>query len=302
MLPNFIRKKLYGSYMRVTAPEPAPDRSGLAIVAIVKNEARHIAEWADFHYRAGVRHFYIYNDASTDDTVGQLQKALPAEALTVTPWGMRVWEATFGLNLNMQALAYAHAVANYGRDYRWFAFIDTDEFLVPVAADTLPAALDGLDLPNLSLPWHMFGFNDHDTPPEGGMIPNYLVRAEVDLEGARGSSGFKMLADPCRVEVVSIHKALTCDKGLTWNDSGVQATFKTRVKNGFYSAQRIQLNHYYTRSRAELEAKLKRGSPRAGINDTYRRRVTRAAELIESTKVPDTRAAEWYAKAKAGSA
>jgi len=23
MLPNFIRKKLYGSYMRVTAPEPA---------------------------------------------------------------------------------------------------------------------------------------------------------------------------------------------------------------------------------------------------------------------------------------
>ena len=39
----------------------------LAVVAILKNEARYIKEWLDYHLLAGVDHFYLYDNASSDN-------------------------------------------------------------------------------------------------------------------------------------------------------------------------------------------------------------------------------------------
>ena len=32
----------------------------LAVVSIMKNEARYVKEWLDYHLLAGVNHFFIY--------------------------------------------------------------------------------------------------------------------------------------------------------------------------------------------------------------------------------------------------
>ena len=39
----------------------------LSVCAIYKNEARYLAEWLEFHLLAGVEHFFLYNNDSTDD-------------------------------------------------------------------------------------------------------------------------------------------------------------------------------------------------------------------------------------------
>ncbi len=93
--------------LRITPAPPAPDRAGVAIVLIVKNEARHIAEWARFHHRAGVAHFIVYDNASTDGTADRLREALPAGALTLVPWAQSRFRTLTNREIHNQVLAYA---------------------------------------------------------------------------------------------------------------------------------------------------------------------------------------------------
>lgn len=279
------------SKLGLSAPQPMPGRAGLAIVAIVRNEARYIGEWARFHHAAGARHFYIYDDASRDDTLAELRAALPPEALTVTPWAQRLSDIRLGREIHNQVLAYAHAAGNFGGAYRWMAFVDVDEFLIPTAAEGYEAALAPLgDIPNVSLPWHMFGTSGHATPPEGGVLRNYLMRARDPMGDAPGLRAFKMLVDPCRLSALRIHSMETDGTQDTWNDAGQRSSFTARDKPGFYATAALQLNHYYTRSQADLEAKIGRGPNLVAKTGEYRRKVLRTVASIEADLVEDTRA------------
>ena len=125
-------------------PRRGPTRgaSGVAIALIVKDEARHIAEWAAFHHRAGVRHFLIYDNGGTDGTIERPARArCPETARTIVPWRQVLTDAWLGREIHNQVLAYAHAASNFGGAFRWMAFIDADEFLVPKRAESIPGAL-----------------------------------------------------------------------------------------------------------------------------------------------------------------
>ena len=39
----------------------------LAVVAILKNEGHYLKEWLDYHLLAGVDHFYLYDNDSSDN-------------------------------------------------------------------------------------------------------------------------------------------------------------------------------------------------------------------------------------------
>ena len=279
--------------LRVEAPQPAPGREGIALVAIMRNEARHAGEWAAFHREAGVGHLYLYDDGSTDGTVEIVRSLMPET--TVIPWAQRFISAREGwlgaARVHNQVAAYVHAVVNFGARWRWMACLDADEFLVPTEAPSLPEALAGLDVSNVSLPWHMFGRGGRDAPPEEGTVLGFTRRARDPMDPARGASGFKCLFDPCALRVASVHEMRT-DGDRTWNDAGREATFATRRDPAFLSTARVQLNHYYTRSAADLGAKLARGSNLA--DPAYRRRVERTVQAIERDEVEDRLAAEWW--------
>ena len=184
---SLLSRLLYPPITRlaITAPPGAPTRAGIAIVLIVRNEARHIAEWARFHHAAGVSRFFVYENGPGDGTIEAIRAALPAEALTVIPWAQSRFRTTRNREIHNQVLAYAHALMNFGPAFRWMAFIDVDEFLVPVSAPSIPRALEGLeDAAHISLPWQMFGRGGHATPPEGG-VPNFLSRREGGDEWIR---------------------------------------------------------------------------------------------------------------------
>lgn len=282
--------------LTLSPPQPQTGREGLAIVLIVRNEADHIAEWARFHLLAGVSHFYVYDNGCTDATLARMQ-AVAADRMTVMPWDQKLYEGRFGFEIHNQVLAYAHALRNFGGRHRWLSFIDVDEFLVPMQDDSLPAALTALEhCPNISLPWHMFGRSGHLTPPDGGVLINYTKRHARPEVFAKGTSNFKMIVDPCRVTSVKVHEIEVDGSPMTANDLGTATTNARRSETGFYSNARIQLNHYYTRSDAELRAKIGRGPNLTTPNAAHVHRVMRKAEAIERETVEDRTALEFLAR------
>jgi hypothetical protein len=277
-------------------PRPEPGRHGLAIVLIAKNEARHVGEWAEFHARAGARAFFVYDDGSTDATVPILRETLGA-ALTVTPWAQRLSDAALGREIHNQMLAYAHAASNFGAAFRWMTFIDVDEFLVPRRAATLPEALGHLEgCRNISLPWHMFGHCGHKTPPAGGIVRNYLFRAADPMSDARGVRAFKCIVDPCHLTAVKVHSMETDDGDRTCNDRGAAVRLADRDKPGFYSADNIQLNHYYARSEQELEEKVGRGHFVTAMQPRYAHKIRRTIANVEKAVVEDRAAVDYLAR------
>lgn len=287
---RFLLRPRNVTKIAIDPPAARPGREGLAIVLIVRNEDAHIAEWARFHRLAGARAFFVYDNGCTDGTIAALRSEVEA---TVIPWDQRLRDGRLGFEIHNQVLAYAHAVRNFGGAFRWMAFIDADEFLVP--ATDLPTELAALaHATSLSLPWHMFGRSGHLTPPEGGVVPNYLRRNADPMGDDKGLRHFKMIVDPCAVRTVKVHEMQAPDDR-TWNVAGVESTLSRRKDRAFYAADRIQLNHYYTRSDAELQAKIARGSNLTRVEAEHRRRVLRNVAAIEASEVEDRRAAAWLA-------
>jgi Glycosyltransferase family 92 len=293
---GFLSRSRSITRIAISPPAALPGRAGLAIVLIVRNEERHIAEWARFHLMAGAAHIYAYDDGCTDQTIPNL-RAAAGDRVTVTPWHQKFRDARRGLEVHNQVLAYAHATRNHGGAYRWMTYIDVDEFLVPKGHADLSAALAHLDhRRSISLPWHMFGRAGHKTPPDGGVIPNYTRRHPDPMSGQKGLLNFKMIVDPCHVTALKVHEVTVDGSTDTCNDRGIRFTTRTRETPAFYSADHVQLNHYYTRSDAELQAKIARGPNLTTPDADHLRRVMRKVAAIEADEVEDRTAVDWLSR------
>jgi hypothetical protein len=292
---NAILQRTKVARLGLNPPQPCLGRHGLALVLVVRDEARHIGEWARFHRLAGVRQVIAYDDGSRDDTLANLAAELAPEQLRVVPWRQRLIDLPLHREIHNQVLAYAHAAANFGSEFRWMAFIDADEFLVPKQATCLDGALAhlGAQVRSLSLPWHMFGRCGLQRPPHGGVVNNYRLRAADPMRGVN----FKCVVDPCHLSAVRVHR-MEVDRGqLTWNDRGEACPLGRRDRAAFYSADHLQLNHYYTRSGEELEQKIRRGPNLPSKAAAYRRKVMRTVRQIEREVVSDDAAARFLEQA-----
>lgn len=295
---GFLKRTRSITRIALQPPAPQTGREGLAIVLIVKNEAPHIGEWARFHLAAGVRHIHAYDNGSTDGTAEALLAAAGLQA-SIIPWDQKLRDARRGLEIHNQVLAYAHAVRNFGGRYRWMSFIDVDEFLVAKQATSLPEALAHLEgCRNISLPWHMFGRSGHVEPPAGGVIANYTRRNPDPMSDAKGLRNFKMIVDPCHVTALKVHEIEVDGTDITCNDRGEAFTNATREGRAFYSADHIQLNHYYTRSDAELRAKIARGPNLTTPDADHLRRVMRKVAAIEADEVEDRSALDFQERTR----
>lgn len=276
------------------APAPSAGRRGLALVAIMKNEERHIADWVRFHMLAGVEDFYLYDDGSTDDSAA-LARSINGARVTVLPWRLTAQLSAPNVQFSRQVLAYCHAIENFGAAYRWMGFIDIDEYIVPKTAATILDVLAGLDrFVNVSLPWTMFGPNGHDIAPELPAPFAYTTRAK-DRSGPL--INFKCIIDPTDVVEARVHRFRTKTMGRTSsNDVGQVAHYKARPKPEFLSDATLQLNHYYTRSRSELHEKLTKGAVSDSPLDRRGRKIEEKLVIIEKTATEDRAALAFLAR------
>lgn len=229
------------------------DRVDLSVCAIAKNEAPYIKEWLDYHQLAGVKRFYIYDNESTDNLKDVLQPYIDQ--------GVVVYRYYPGALRQMPA--YNDCVKRYGDKTKWMAFIDLDEFIVPVEKDSIPEFLkDYEDFPGVGVNWVMFDSNGHNTKPQGGVIENY-TRVHADDQYTVNHHIKSILQPKKCAYIMNPHfciyyekaKAVTENKEEVGNpDFALPDAFTKTV-----SVNKIRINHYYTKSREEYMERLKKG-------------------------------------------
>ena len=220
----------------------------IAIVASIGPTDAFIASWLKFHALAGIRDFYLYDNGAPAAALQQASSLAQQEGwlLDVFPWNFIASTDSIKKDTLMQIdgllLAYCHAIANHGSNYRWFAFIDSNDLVVPKQQATLAPVLQCLSaFSNISLPRVEYPLVDAKSPLEAtSKLP---AAAPTDTI-------YRCLVDPCKVVRLYHGSFITSDmKKKTANDRGRVSSpsglFSYRRSwSRFFSTAHIQLNHY----------------------------------------------------------
>lgn len=122
----------------------------LSVCSIIKNEAKYLKEWIEFHRLIGVDHFYLYNNNSTDLVQVALSSYIRKGIVTLIDWSFfpdpMNEEQTCHWALNTQIPAYENAIKfRATKATKWLALLNTDEYLVPVESYSMKDLLNQYD-------------------------------------------------------------------------------------------------------------------------------------------------------------
>lgn len=221
----------------------------LSLCLIVKDENSYLQEWLDYHILLGVEHFWVYDNESS----------IPVKE-TLKPYLDSGWVTVHTIEgKGRQLFAYDHCLRTHGSDSRWIGFIDTDEFIIPRQGISLAEFLKPFEsFGGLGISSLFFGSGGNKIRPDVGQIAGYQWRGPDTLSLNRL---VKMIVQPEKVILpISPHSFLFKEGWWCVNESGLRVDaqrFPCHV-------EKIQVNHYYTRSEEEWAKKLSRGRGDAG--------------------------------------
>ena len=253
----------------------------IAIVGIFKNESTYIDEWIKFHRMVGFNRFILYDNGS-DEKTAEIAKANSLEGdITVIDW------KTFNVRYGAQLLAYSHAAANYGGQCEWMCCIDIDEFLFPIEHRPIGDILQRYkDIPSISIPWHMYGHSGHRTPPDGSVIANFQQRVSFPPTGddIKWIYKYKSIFQPQYLLSCCVHLPfMSIETEFFYNERKEKIHRSKRFDVRFAFSDVFRLNHYYTRDKASLDAKMNKG--RVSAPTSERRKVRKWRRLIKRASI-----------------
>ena len=146
-------------------------RPKLAIVTCIKNEGEDLVEWLCFHRLIGVSRFVIYDNLSTDATLRILDAVPFRDEIVVHRWPTN----------RRKKFAFRDAIKRYRDELDWVAFLDGDEFIVPLGETSLLdklAELEAQGIDGFGIHWRIFGSSGHKVRPQGLVTQSFTRRAE----------------------------------------------------------------------------------------------------------------------------
>jgi len=211
----------------------------LSICAYCKDETDYLEEWINFNRTVGVDHFYIYDNASIIPVKETLSKYIEKNIVTVIDFPSKCGQ------LN----AYSHCIFNYKYFSDWIAFIDCDEFLIPKSSDNIKNILkDYEQYGGLCVNWKFFGSSGFKEKQSGLISETFkscsdnnhiktIIKSEFVLSPGSNSHYFKYIDGK---------------NSVSENFELVDSAFSKPSYN------KIQLNHYYSKSFEEWSAKVEK--------------------------------------------
>jgi len=249
---------------QTTQPMQRPGRE-LTFCTMIKNEAKYIREWVEFHSLLGVNRFIIFDNESKDSPHLSLNGT--AAEVTIVRWPPVPWTdndnphkkecEAYTSRAKLDKWAYAscqraafHVCAQNERGLsRWIAAVDVDEFFLPKYDEdglhSLPDALaryehlDGI----LHVPFH-YGTSgyQHAIGDDELIIETHLLRADTEYPG-----NFKEFVNPSHIITYdSVHMAT--------HDKATQNIYRELFLTPREHAH-IRFNHYRFRSVEEARHK-----------------------------------------------
>lgn len=218
------------------------------LCGIARDEAAaDVREWVCYHLGLGFTHIALYDNGSREPLREILAPLVERGVVSVTDFPWR--DAP-------QLSAYFHALRHWRGRAFWLAFLDIDEFLVPLgaAAPQGDPPLSRLLRPyerfgGVALHWMMMGSGGHLRRPPGGTLGNY--------DEALGLDGHvKSIVRPEAVtRPLSPHHFAYREGAFAVNEDG----FPVAGACSYPTARHLRINHYYYKSQQDFEAKIARG-------------------------------------------
>ena len=197
----------------------------LSICAIMKNEGPYLQEWIEYHHLAGVEKFYLYDNGSTDRTQDIIKPYVTSGLVEYTYFPID----------KPQIPAYKDCIDRHMMDSEWLAFIDLDEFIVPVQSmsikDSLPSSAT---ISQIVINWLIFGSNGQTK-----RLPGYVME-RFTKRGTRHWLS-KTIVNPRKIHKIGVHEHIVSGRTL---HPGID---------------QIRINHYHCKSWEEYQLKAAKG-------------------------------------------
>jgi Glycosyltransferase family 92 len=255
----------------------------IAVCAIFKDEAPYLLEWIAFHRIIGVDLFVMYDNGSSDGGAELIRQSSFAKSVTILDWHDRPGQLS----------AYQHFHTTYAEAFSWVAFIDIDEFIMPVGTGSIRGILlreAYKPYADILLNWQIFGPSGHVARPNGLVVENFTQRFPEDAEANRHVKSLVRTQHLLRVggtpHIFDCTRPTCNARGETVTSHAMQPAVCSDV---------MVINHYFTKSAEEWAFKRQRG--RGDSLDPYGDRVFTDVEA--QAMVEDVRARRFLPRLRA---
>jgi hypothetical protein len=210
----------------------------ISLLAIAKNEERYIKEFIEFYLIKGIEHFYFYDNESDLPLTEFLKEYSQICTINTIKGDIQ------------QINAYNHFLKNYRNETEWVAVFDIDEFILLKKHQSLKQFIEANNTNDcISINWVMFGNGKHINRPEKGLlIENYLYsegKQHPNVKSISKTKSIKKFEHPHFPKLKLFKKHVNALGNRMKGADNYEPT--THI---------IQLNHYFTKSLEEYQAKL----------------------------------------------
>ena len=222
----------------------------LGITTLMLDEARDLREWIEFHRLQGVERFYLYDNGSTDDTEEVVRPYVEEGIAELVPWP----------HAGAQRAAIADCFARHRDDVRWLTCMDIDEFLFCPTGERVCDVLREFEgYPAVAVHWQMFGTSDVVLRPPGAEVLPTFTRRSDDFGSRSANRHIKSIVDPSSAldgPLRTPHNR-PYRVGFAVNEIGcpVIGPHPWPIRS-----ERVRINHYWTKSKAESLRKFARSA------------------------------------------
>ena len=207
-----------------------------------------VDEWIAYHRLLGVDHFYLYDN----DPEFSLARILERHAgyATIIPFP----------HAYAQRRAYAHFLRNFGRETRWVAYIDCDEFINLKRHDSIGEFLRCLEaFDSIAINSIRFGHNGHEE-----------ALRQLSLTAFTTSGGFhplaKSITKTAKIRMINgahaqylTYGSVAANANRTVIPSASNTQREIFGPDGTKVTDIVQINHYYLRTMSDWTQRYYRG-------------------------------------------
>jgi hypothetical protein len=210
----------------------------------------------------GVQKFFIYDNESTDNLREFLEPYIKDGIV----------EYTFFPGKRQQVTVYNDALRRYKYTSFWLAFIDIDEFLVPVEMKTVTDFLRNFeDVPGIEINQVLYGSSGHKRKTDGLVMERFKDHSSFDLLQNRG---VKSIINPRRIFYMATAHIAEYFNGEYSVDTHKNKNMKGSLERPVLH-DKIRHNHYACKSLEEFTERIDLGrasSPgKLSIDEFYKR-------------------------------
>lgn len=224
----------------------------IAATLIVKNEAKYLREWIEYHRIIGIEHFFIYDNESTDGLRSFLEPYIKKGIVTYA----------YVSGSKKQMPCYEDSTIRNRKRVKWMAFLDADEYINIHTGKSLSDFLESYDkFSGIGINWICFDSNDHESTPQKGFVISNYTRCYLNPDDYIPNRHIKSIVKTNHIRCFHSPHAPELKKSFCKNHYLVTEDFEKisgmlTTKN---STNKIQINHYFSKSKEEYVKKISRG-------------------------------------------